>query len=650
MKRYFKVAALAAVVSLPFLASCSSEEEGVKFSAKTGDPIRFTAVTHNTQTSRTVYGDISGDTWPIYWVNNDQVKVFSPQASIEEGHVQTATYTVSGENTDKYTVTGEGLYWGREDDHNFFEAYPAKNVVNIEDNLLTAIMPATQTATLTNGYWCDMNAALMAGKTSCKRSEVEETGLDIPFAPIFTAVDVAVKASDNQDFVLHTITVSNTESETNIMPLAGQFTFNFTTGKYEPTTSANSADNQVQLIFSTPITLEAGSGAEVKATVFIRGDFKNAVKVMLNGEQDGTPKMLQKQGTKEQALTAGARNHINLGQLPAKEIQELSPERWESIVANKKYVSDLSIPGTFDSGNLVEGTNGDWRTQTNSVSQDLLDKYNGKGNVPGWEVLYYHLNHGVRAFDLRMRWDDTDGFFVNNHQTSSSSRASNIQATKLREFLPNVAKWLQTHTTEFVVIFVQASPYLSDTSNGSLAVRRRYPAPNAALSSTFDSKIKSEIQSALAGYEAYYLNAFNPDITVEEARGKILFVTVSNNNAMDFTGMRINRWSSNTNAVQTIGDFSIFDYVENNGTAIRNSRNAHLQAANDNTNHSKWFVTGLAPYNDKGDNSTSINRDAITKVNSLDKKCGIVLGAYMCTEQQNGAALVDAIWKLNFKK
>lgn len=130
------------ILFLTVLASittaCKEEAfEGKYGPAETGDEILFSAghanFGMNGENSRTIYGDRNGNEYPIYWVNNDEIGIFCPQAG---NHVNTPNkefhYKVVTEGDKSTTGTlakindgDNGLQWGDGDEHHFYAIYPA---------------------------------------------------------------------------------------------------------------------------------------------------------------------------------------------------------------------------------------------------------------------------------------------------------------------------------------------------------------------------------------------------------------------------------------------------------------------------------------------------------------------------------------------
>ena len=88
--KYFMIPLLA------LLASGCQDEERSTVQPANGEEVKFDA-TLGQNTTRTIYGPESGDAFPIYWVNGDEVIVSSPECANSNG-VGTANYKVTVEN------------------------------------------------------------------------------------------------------------------------------------------------------------------------------------------------------------------------------------------------------------------------------------------------------------------------------------------------------------------------------------------------------------------------------------------------------------------------------------------------------------------------------------------------------------------------
>ena len=120
-KNYFIIPVLA------LLAASSCQNEDRNWQPATGEEVRFGATLEQKAGSRTIYGEENtmNGTFPIYWVNGDEVIVSSPECGARNG-VGTANYkvTVKGAAQNYATSldkTGEiGVRWGENERGTFY--------------------------------------------------------------------------------------------------------------------------------------------------------------------------------------------------------------------------------------------------------------------------------------------------------------------------------------------------------------------------------------------------------------------------------------------------------------------------------------------------------------------------------------------------
>lgn len=123
MKKIFLFAAFAAV-----LAGCSDDTTtNPSEPIKPGSDITFGISLSENPQSRTMYGAETNNAFPIYWVNDEQILVASPQCAAGR---TLATYKVSVNNATSSTATAvtkvseTGVQWGETLPANFYSIYP----------------------------------------------------------------------------------------------------------------------------------------------------------------------------------------------------------------------------------------------------------------------------------------------------------------------------------------------------------------------------------------------------------------------------------------------------------------------------------------------------------------------------------------------
>lgn len=711
MKKIFYVIACSALL---LLNACNDNEFGGR-GAVEGDAISFVANLKTDAKTRTVYGEQNETTkaWPIYWKDGDKVDVFCPQAQNgAEGlnHKNKAVFTVHTEVKDdiagsSYTLTGEqeALYWGAKEQHDFYAFYPAGNVTNWSEAdgkcTIAAEVPTTQIIHEEDldeeqeeyTIACNMDYAIMATrvKTTANRSEykpgdAEGTKSLIPlnFNPVNTAVTITIEPMTNENpnvyYLINSLTIANSTADGVVeKSLAGKFTYTFGSDdvKSVPTITSASMERNIQVEFEKPVRITNEKG--LKVTVFLLPDADACLKVAVNGKTIPQTAGVQpeniylgKSSKASEKLTANAVNPVNLGNMPD-EVAAVGADRWQSTVQNRAYVSQLSLPGAYDAANFGNNTSKCDRAQT------ALG-----GTATAESVIPYMFNHGIRVFDLKLTWDDNK-FRVPRMGTLTGKQTE----IDFGAIMKSATAWLRSHTTEFLIFM------LSDYEKND---------------NLWESHIQSQILSKFDSPEDYLID-FPADITVEQARGKVLFINCNESHLFN-PGVNMYGWNRNDQAICNVsennpnvisGDFSfgngtisIEDYnnamgrrqwivigyrhpIANDQIGLKKQYikasldNAHAQG-NDDPKH--WYITsaamryhipeGVDGGGDDGNHyycsgyadlaQSDFNPYVIDYVKGLSnsgtyQKTGIVLGAYMCTDQQRGQEFVDIIWDNNFK-
>lgn len=123
MKKIYLFAAFAAV-----LAGCSDDiTTNPSEPVKPGSDITFGISLSENPQSRTMYGSETGNAFPVYWVNDEQILVASPQCAAGR---TLATYKVSVDDAVSSTanavtkVSEAGVQWGETLPANFYSIYP----------------------------------------------------------------------------------------------------------------------------------------------------------------------------------------------------------------------------------------------------------------------------------------------------------------------------------------------------------------------------------------------------------------------------------------------------------------------------------------------------------------------------------------------
>lgn len=361
------------ILFLTVLASittaCKEEAfEGKYGPAETGDEILFSAdhanFGMNGENSRTIYGDRKGNEYPIYWVNNDEIGIFCPQAG---NHVNTPNkefhYKVVTEGDKSTTGTlakindgDNGLQWGDGDEHHFYAIYPAsasqggvsatevKCQIPVRQDPISIKFDGTDTYTA----YPNMNYAYMYAHSKASRLTEGDQPITLAFKPLVTVLEITVNGPKAGTVAGDSYQVSQVSIRSN-EDIAGEFlltideNFGSNDGKCTPVNNGT-VSNLVTIptyMDGKPVTLKTGQKLVVKAFMLPYTNpqvSQTAVTVNMVGQGSNT-KLLQ---------TADIVSHkINITSLPA--LQGTDFYYWLSAMDKRTYFSQLSIPGTHNS-------------------------------------------------------------------------------------------------------------------------------------------------------------------------------------------------------------------------------------------------------------------------------------------------------------
>lgn len=375
---------LFAMLALTAVAACQREELGEQEynPAPVGDEVQFAAVhgifTSNGPETKTIYGDRDGNSYPIYWINGDQIGIYCPQSSYPAPYPQ-YDYKVVVDNATSTTGTlakinpdANGLQWGDTDIHDFYGIYPA----NASEGGMSATevkcsIPLRQdpvdivydAGTKTYTAMPNMNYAYMYAHTQVSRKTQGDKPIPLSFKPIVTVLEITINGPTSTpttgDYKISQVSV---RSDANI---TGDFILTISKDPKDPddglcTPVKNGTVSNLLTIPTykdgVPVTLKPGEKLVVKAFMLpYAAPAVNTTTVTVNMVGQGSKtKILQKAD-----IVAHAVNITSLPALPS--INDVETYYWLSAMDKRTYFSQLSIPGSHNSYNvdasLTQGTN-----------------------------------------------------------------------------------------------------------------------------------------------------------------------------------------------------------------------------------------------------------------------------------------------------
>ena len=383
-------------LSLLALVACNQENMPERPTPTPGAEVKFGVSLNKNDVTRTIYGDENNNAFPIYWVQDDKVLVTSPQCLNGRN---TAQYKVSvATATQNYATslnkTGAvGVQWGQDDTADFYSVYPADKA-SVIGTIFSLTMPNVQRDVLEQDgdkdvAYADMNACFMG---AVRKEVANGSDVNLTYTPLSTAIRFTLRGPSAG--------VGQTSSEVIIskvvlkadQPIAGDFTVDMSTP--EPTVKLGSKTyNEITLYTyyasaSGHLTLGLNDAVELNAFVIphenlaVNPNWKLEV-TTAEGAVYTTPLG----GTGDGKLKPG-KIHRFKGKLPSlpAPTTDWDPSNWMINVPRNVYLSEISIPGSWNS------LNKDF--QNVNISTEETCK----------EAIDVQYNAGVRAFHIDTRW------------------------------------------------------------------------------------------------------------------------------------------------------------------------------------------------------------------------------------------------------
>ena len=386
-------------------ASCINEELNLdQPTAETGDEVKFGLSLGDPKT-RTVYGDETDhNTFPIYWIDGDKVQVFSPQCLEGKRSAEYKVILPSGVINPYYAEdlakTGEyGVQWGNNETADFYSLYPSGNYTLSSDGTKAENISIGYTQNINvNGTTVksDMEDCLMYAKTTdVPKGQIVNLHYDPISTVIMLTLKVAanVQGTDADSFTIQAISLL-ADSE-----IAGTFSLNISNGTF-----GEFADGKASKTITTQIVNTAtggyhtlGNGESVTVPLFLApakySSVQNwKVQVVANGNTYTKTLGINK------TLEPGKIHKITLPELkPA--TTEWDVSKWMTYIPRNVYLSEVSIPGTWNSLNV------DCQSETSIAEQYKL---------------------GVRAFHLDTRWKSDNAPGIGSSFIASSPNITTL--------------------------------------------------------------------------------------------------------------------------------------------------------------------------------------------------------------------------------
>ena len=581
---------------LALVAVCCSEEDLVTPAnpAKSGDDVQFGLSLENL--SRTIYGNetsvttnnVTTNYFPIYWVNGDKVQIFSPQCL--EGRRNAEYQVILPENVtnpnyaDNLTKTGEiGVQWGNGETADFYSLYPSGNYtlssdgtkaenifINYSQNIIV------DGATVKS----DMEDCLMyAKKTSVPRGEVVNLQYD-PISTVFM-ITLNVPNESADDFIIQSVSLEAPDG----VDIAGTFSLNISDGSFGAWGNNKAKSVSAQIYDKATggySTLAKGKSVQIPlfiAPIKDQNNIENVLtidgwKIKVAANQKEYVKTLAKQ-----TIKPGKVHKVTLPNLSTTAVVEWDVSKWMTYIPRNVYLSEVSIPGSWNS------INPDFQTTEKTDAETIAKQY----------------SQGVRAFHLDTRWKASyswsffqkvvglgvaDGGNTGNRGssiiTSGDKYMSDSDNPLVEDILGQLVGYIKNTPEEYMVLvcsFAQES-INHESSNGFW-----YDEISAICNKT--------------DYANYIVDAttLTPNTLVGDVLGKILVIVNMQNEI-------------STNTTLPSSSKCMFTYMPSELTSTRFSESDNTTLLSNNTNN-LWYSgttatsTGVTMYNNQAQITSS---------------------------------------------
>ena len=503
-------------ISLAFLsAGCSNEDIDMGRENEGNKRISFSII--EDLNTRTVYGEKADNKWPIYWVENDKIRIYSAEAEYDASnntskYPNTADYIVGNidKNTAHLKYNANGLCWGSDDEtHDFYAVYPAndnrvsnivkengKGVVTfkINQNQICEIDKANSTK---DKYVTkpDMSNAYMVAHTAAKPEPNNPNQvITLDFKPIMTTLDITVRGREGSNAEKVTVTgISIINEHARYSSSDGSFVYTIGEGSQGELVSSGTEKSEAIYVgvrnkvndTDTQDYIVLEGGQQVTFTVFLPPIAVNAeypVKVKVHATGTSTMEVtIHGQNvtsstgeSKPLQFATSTRGSLTLPFYPT----EQNGNNWITPLDDDIYIQQLSIPGTHDAA---------------AYSTSLFDA----GQTQALDI-QGQWNLGIRAFDLRPAYRRFYSKFWLWHGFTSTD-------ISLEDALNTIVQNLNANKGEFAIIQFRHETEL-DGIVKDLA------------------KWKSSLYSFLKNYDTQIVQ-WKKELTIGECRGKIIIIT-----------------------------------------------------------------------------------------------------------------------------
>lgn len=540
MKKSLLFYSLSGLMALAGLTGCEEKLEEPINPAKVGDEINFGISSNESAITRTIYDDEpttdeAGNTYyRVTWEpdGSDQIAIYCPQAQ----GTTLCDYSVTPNTADptkssavtKVNANESGLLWGESDPHHFYGFYPASAVTGTEDGKIRGHIPVTQTPTGWKEVKNDKGGTTIYGTANTdyafmwaygcfNRIDQSEYTIPLTFHPWVTILEIRIPgpAENTGNVSISNINIRATEGSSTV--LSGDFICDMTPVEAdpnaEPVYTPVEEESAVRNTISIPcyregvgdeegdfVTLTGPNDTLVVRAYLLPYEIKTDTRTLEVRVSPVSRPVLTKTLRDPQQAGGVVPHKVNTVILPPVENRE-GNNYWLSSLDENIYLSELSIPGSWNSTN-IGNANSNFQTGT------LVEQFNEgvRGFMIGAGVHY--TSHYVPDGLFQGHYEYDDGYLYVDQ--NDNNNITNV-LKDLSEALADVVKD-DAHKNEF--IFLQFS---FNTSVDHPLVGRLDN--NEVWTQTIQYQLNQLKQN---NQYNLYLDPITPDTKISDVAGKIV--------------------------------------------------------------------------------------------------------------------------------
>lgn len=571
MKKSLLFYSLSGLMALAGLTGCEEKLELPANPAKAGDEINFGVASNESAITRTIYDDEpttdeAGNTYyRVTWepYGSDQIAIYCPQA---EGKTL-CKYSVTPDADDptksdavtKVNANESGLLWGNTNEHHFFGFYPASAVTGTEDGMIRGTIPVEQRPTGWKEVTNEKGGKTIYGKANTdyafmwaygkfnRIENPEDYNIPLTFHPWVTILEIKIPgpAANTGNVSISNVNIRATGGNQKI--LTGDFTCDMNAvedavdagsalGNIRPTYEAVGDLGAVRNTISIPCYRD-GEGDEQGDFVTLTGPNDTLVVhayLLPYSREEGENRQLQVRVSpvSRPVLTLSLNTEngtdrvepykVNTVILPPVENRE-GNNYWLSSLDENIYLSELSIPGSWNSMDSGEGNsnyqNGTVTEQFNAGARAFMVSTGSRYTREPSKIL------GSGGGEYK----DGDLYVAVN---------GTRQNTKFTEIIDQLHTALvesqnTNHTNEFVFVqltYETANDYYFDY--GTIGWNEQNPGAYSNPHEAWIRTVQNDLNE-LKNLDYIYTDEITNNTTIDMVKGKIILKVNTNSEFMD---------------------------------------------------------------------------------------------------------------------